>query len=205
MELDKDEAQFFWVLVKFNQSENIDEREIYFEQLISLNKTPKRILDQKAYSYYKNWHNSVIRALLNVYEFNGDYSKLVKKVFPKITLKQAKESISLLLELGLVKKNKKGIFKPVDKVLSTGESVKSELLRQNQLQYIEIAKKIFLSNNSRPQRAITKTISLSEEGYRRIDKKITKMSREINAIVHKDGNKADRVYQMNLLLLPHSK
>jgi uncharacterized protein (TIGR02147 family) len=51
MELNKEEAQFFRALVKFNQAENLSEREIYFEQLISLNRTPKKVIDKKAYSY----------------------------------------------------------------------------------------------------------------------------------------------------------
>ena len=40
-ELNKDEAQFFRVLVLFNQAENVEERELYFDQLISLNTDPK--------------------------------------------------------------------------------------------------------------------------------------------------------------------
>lgn len=204
MEFDKDESQFFRVLVKFNQAENIEERELYFDQLISLNKTPKKIIEKNVYVYYKNWYNSVIRALLNVYEFDGDYSKLAQKVFPKITIKQAKESITLLNDLGLIKKNKHGILKPVDKVLSTGESLKNELLKQSQMQCIDIARKMFFLNNNRAQRVITKTISLSEEGYNRIENKLSKVSSEINSIIHKDEKKADRIYQLNLLLLPHS-
>ena len=54
LELDHDEAQFFRVLVKLDQAENADEHELYFSQIISLNRTPKRVLDKKVYAFYKN-------------------------------------------------------------------------------------------------------------------------------------------------------
>jgi hypothetical protein len=83
-ELKTDEARFFRVLIKFNQAENAEERELYFDQLIGLNKTPKRILSKKYFIYYKNWYNSVIRALLNIIDFTGDYKLLSRKVLPPI-------------------------------------------------------------------------------------------------------------------------
>ncbi len=43
-----DEANFFRVLVKFNQAENPSERELCFEQLIALNQTPKKYLYEQS-------------------------------------------------------------------------------------------------------------------------------------------------------------
>ena len=107
--------------------------------------------------------------------------------------------------MGLLKKNKFGFYKPEDKILSANDTVKNELLKQYQLKCMEIAKNIFFKNNQTPQRAITKTISLSQNGYDRVDKKLIKVSSEINSIIHKDEDQADRIYQLNLLLVPHSK
>ncbi len=64
-EFKQEEAQFFRVLVKFNQAENNNEKELYLEQLISLNKTPKKIIDKKAFAFFREWHHSVIRTLLD--------------------------------------------------------------------------------------------------------------------------------------------
>src|SRR4051794_34504975 len=55
LDLGKEEAQYFRVLVQFNQAENENERELLFDQLISLNRTPKRFIDSKAYAFYKEW------------------------------------------------------------------------------------------------------------------------------------------------------
>src|SRR5947208_3140515 len=61
LELDKDEAQYFRVLVQFNQAENENERELLFDQLISLNRTPKKFIDADAYAYFKEWHHGAVR------------------------------------------------------------------------------------------------------------------------------------------------
>lgn len=99
------EAKYFRILVHYNQAtQSHEEREIYFEQLITLNHTPKVVLTRESYTYYKNWYHSPIRAVLNVYNFKNKYSDLAKIIEPAITPKQARESILLLNKLGLIKK-----------------------------------------------------------------------------------------------------
>ena len=204
-ELNKDEAQFFRVLVLFNQAENVEERELYFDQLISLNRTPKRIMEKNIYSYYKNWYNGVIRALLSMYDFSDNYSDLAKNVFPRISIKQAKESIGLLQKLNLIAKNPKGFYKPTEQSITTPDYVKDELVKQYQLSCLEMAKQSLIKSGPLPQTITTNIISVSDEAYKRIEKKIEKFRSEIRSLVHKDDKPATRVYQMDIALFPNSK
>jgi uncharacterized protein (TIGR02147 family) len=204
-ELNKDEAQFFRVLVLFNQAENVEERELYFDQLISLNRTPKRVIENNVYSFYKNWYNSVIRAMLDIYDFKDNYHDLAKKVFPEISVKQAKEAITLLQKLNLIAKNKDGFFKPTDKSIATPDYVKNELIKQYQLSIFEMVKQSLVKTVSSPQTVSTNVISISDIAYKRIEKKIEKFRSEIRSLVHKDEKPAERVYQLNIALIPNSK
>ena len=205
--LSKEEAQFFRVLVNFNQAvDDPEERELFFEQVIALNRTPKRITGSKEFAYYKEWYNSIVRAVLNIVDFkkNGNYLKFAQKIFPPITETQARSSVNLLLELGLIKENDHGFLKPTEKVITTGAYAKDEIIIQHQLKSLNIAREAILKNRKQSQRVITKTISVSEEGYNRVLKNIEKCSSEINSIVHKDETPADRVYQLDIVLFPHS-
>lgn len=203
--LSKEEAQYFRALVSFNQAyEDPDEKEMLLDQLISLNRTPKKIVSPKVYSYYKEWFHSVVRAVLNTYDFSGNYGELAKKIFPPIKTSQARESVKLLEDLELIKLNDNGFYKPTDKVISTGTFVNKDIIRQYQLKCIDIARTAILQNIKQKQRVITKMVSISEEGYQRIEKRLDKFSAEITSIVHKDEKPADRVYQLDLLLFPHS-
>jgi uncharacterized protein (TIGR02147 family) len=206
-DLDRDEAQFFRVLVNYNQAvDDPEEREFLFEQLISLNQTPKAIISAKEYAYYKDWYNSVVRAVLNIVDFkkDGNYLKFARQIFPPLTETQARGSVNLLLDLELIAENDHGFLKPTEKVISTGAYAKDEVIKQHQLKSFDIAREAILKNQKQPQRVITKTISVSEEGYNRVLKNIEKCSSEINSIVHKDEAPADRVYQLDIILFPHS-
>jgi len=61
--------------------ENANERECFFDQLVSLNKIPKKMLDKSVHQYYKDLYISAIWAIVNIYDFNDNYSDLAKKVY----------------------------------------------------------------------------------------------------------------------------
>ena len=92
-----------------------------------------------------------------------------------------------------------------EKVISTGAYAKDEVIKQYQLKSLDIAREAILKNQKQSQRAITKTISVSQEGYKRVLKNIEKFNSETVSIVHKDEAPADRVYQLVIVLFPHSK
>jgi uncharacterized protein (TIGR02147 family) len=200
------EAQFFRVLVKFNQAENVDEREVYFDQLASLNKTPKMIMGKKAYRYYKHWYNSVVRAVLGIDEFRGDdFNHLAKKIFPPVTPKQVKEAVELLIELKLVVPDEQGILRPSEKSIASGGYNRDEMIKQYQLQCLELAKKALVQQQKQPQNISTNILSISENGYKRIEKKLQRFKSEIRSIVQKDEDQADRIYQLDIILFPNSQ
>jgi uncharacterized protein (TIGR02147 family) len=203
--LSHDEAQYFRVLVRFNQSDDPEEKELLLDQLISLNRTPQKIVSPKAYSYYKQWYHSVVKAILEVIDFTGDYAGLGRALLPPITVRQARASIKLLLDLGLIKKNETGVFKPTDKVVSTGAFAQDAIIRQFQLKCIESARFALTKNQKQPERVLTNTISISEEGYKRLEKHLQKFCSEVRSIIHKDETKPDRVYQLDILLFPQMR
>jgi uncharacterized protein (TIGR02147 family) len=202
----QDEANYFRTLVKFNQADNPDERELCFEQLIALNKTPKRYLYQQAYTYYKNWYNSAIRALLNVCDFDGkDFSVLAQKIVPSISVPVVKKSFALLLKMGLIARNRDGFYKPTEQSITTEEYVRDEILKQFQLKCLELARSAVITDSQQPRVIATNTISVSKKGLKRIEKQVERFRAQIRSLVHKDESPAETVYQMDLLFFPMMK
>jgi uncharacterized protein (TIGR02147 family) len=199
-------ADFFRVLVKFNQAENPNERELYFEQLIALNKTPKKYLYETSFQYYKNWFNAAIRALLNVYDFDGVYfSSLAQKLTPSISVPQAKKAFHLLLKLHLIEKNSKGFYKPTSTSISTEEFVRNESLKQFQIQSLELAKSAIINELQQSKILTTNTISISKRGQKRIEKLIDRFREQVRSLVHKDEDPPETVYQIDVLFFPMMK
>lgn len=204
LELDSDESRYFRVLVKFNQAENNNERDLYFRQLISLNKTPKKIVDLSVYEFYRKWYHIAIRTLLDTYDFSDNYAELAKKLMPQITVKQAKDSIELLNSLGLISKNEYGFYKPTEKALATNDYVKDELIKQYQLQCIELAGKSLFRKEHNPQDIYTNTISISQQGLKELQALLNRFKSEVCYIVNNDQNPADQVFQLNVQLFANS-
>jgi uncharacterized protein (TIGR02147 family) len=205
LELKSDHAKYFRALVNYNQTTSPNEKEFFFDQLVRLNRTPHRVIDDNAYAYYKEWYHSAIRALLDIVDFKNDYKALASRLFPPISLKQARDSIALLVRLGLVAKNKKGVLKPTDKMIVTGDFIKDAIVRQFQMKCLEHARTFLASGFNQPHRNITLTVSLSEKGYSRAADRIQQMKTELRSIVHKDELPASKVYHLNVNLFPMSQ
>jgi uncharacterized protein (TIGR02147 family) len=204
LELDKEETQYFRVLVQFNQAENESERELLFDQLISLNRTPKKFIDPKSYAFYKEWIHSSVRAMLDLLDVGEDLSPLAKRMVPSVPIRKIKESIRLLSGLGLVAKNPQGHWKATDKSITAGPYVQNELIKQYQLQCFELGKNAVLAASGKPQNMSTITISMSEKMRDKLFQKLQKFKSEVRSMVHKDGDPAACLYQMNIQLFPQS-
>lgn len=205
LQLSKDEAQFFRVLVKYNQSEDAYERELYLDQLVTLNKTPKTQISHAAYEFYSKWHHTVIRMMLDVVDYKDDINLLTKNITPEITEKQAVASIALLKKLSLIEKDHNGFWRPSQKTITTGDFMQDAMLLRFQAQCLDIAKKALFVTADIPQHILTNTISISRTAYKRIEKYLDKFRSEVRSVAHKDEEKADRVYQLNIQLFPLSK
>jgi uncharacterized protein (TIGR02147 family) len=203
---DKNEANYFRILVKYNQCENPDERTLYFEQLIALNRTPRRTIEKNMFEYYRHWYHCVIRALLNFSNFKDDYADLASKLIPPITVKQAKDSIKLLSALKFIVCDKDGFYRPAEKAITTPEFVRDELIKQFQMQCFELARRsVVKSNNSEPGMYVTNTISISSQAYKVLENCIEKFRSEIRSLSVKDDFPSESVYNISLALVPVSK
>ena len=205
MRLDEEESRYFRVLVDFNQAAYEIDRELLFDQLVALNRTPRKFVDPDQYTFFRRWHHSAVLSLLDIHEFRGDAADLAKRLQPTITAAQAQESIALLTKLGLIDKRENGTWKATEKTLDAGIYVQDELVKQYQLQCMDLARKALLKRNPGGAKNFsTITLSVSAAACAHIEKKLQKFKAEVRAIAHKDDLPADRVYHLNLHYFPQS-
>ena len=203
--LSRDEGTYFRILVDYNQSTDADDREILLDQLIALNRIPREIVPRNVYEYYRTWHHSIVRALLETVDVTEDPGPLVERSLLPLSRREATESLKLLGELGLIAPDAKGSLRPAGKIIATGTCMDDEVIRRFQAVAVEKAREIISTNTEIPQKVVTKVISLSEEAYGLLEKRVSRFSAEVNAIIHKDEKPADRVYHLDLLLYPVSQ
>jgi len=203
--LDREEVRYFRVLVRFNQAETPEERELSFDQLVALNRTPHHALDKRQYLYYRNWWNGAIRALLATGDYGDDPERIAKNLTPAITPGEAKASLQLLSELRLIHRDTEGFHKPTERNLATPEGSREELVRQLQIQQLELAQRSLLGPPESDRRTFTNTISVSAQGWEMILQRLERFRDEVRSIVHRDADPPERVAQITMTLLPLSR
>jgi uncharacterized protein (TIGR02147 family) len=203
LELTSEEARFFRVLVRFNQARSVDERELAFDQLVSLNKTPRTVIDPDHYRYYRHWWNGAIRALLAIHDIGDEPRRIASLLTPAITDGQARESLKLLAELGLIATGPGGFWKPTEHTLSSGEGARGELVRQLQGQQLRLVQNAAIRPSKEDGQVVaTNTISVSEEGLGQVRKRLETFRSELRSIVHKDPGAPTRVHLVTLSVVP---
>jgi uncharacterized protein (TIGR02147 family) len=206
MALDEGERLYFLTLVEFGQCTDEKERELLFDQLIALNRTPSRFVEPDKYAFYKKWYHNAVYFLLQTFAFRGDLEDLARRASPPITARQAQSSIELLEKLDMIQRNERGAWTVTDRTIDAGPYVREELVRRYQLQSLDLARDAMLNQPMRrgTHNFSTITLSVSGKAARLIEKKLQKFKAEARAIAHKDELPADRVYQLNLQYFPHS-
>jgi uncharacterized protein (TIGR02147 family) len=203
LDLPKNEARYFRALVQYNQATSTAEREEALDLLIALNQTPRTIVQRLHYQYYRNWWTGALRAVLAIENHGDDWAALAKRVMPEITPGQAKASMELMRELGLIQQVD-GFWKPTDQALSTGDDIRDQLVLQLQVQQFELARMAITTRHEHPKDVSTNTMSISSKGFEQLKRRIADFRSEVCSII-KNDDAPDRVYNFCLALFPISR
>ena len=200
----KREALYFEHIVSFAQAKTHDERAMHYASMLDLKRKIKTApIERQQYEYYSNWYNPVVRELVCAADFNGDFKTLAKRLSPQISPEQAKRSVDLLFDLGLIKKDGKH-FIQIDPLVSTGPVADSIAVAGFHRKTAQLAAESF-DRHTRQERTITScTVSLSEEHFQMLKRESADLrKRALELAVEPDS--ANRVYQLNIHLFPVSK
>jgi uncharacterized protein (TIGR02147 family) len=190
----RNEAEYFENLVSFNQAKNIRERNHYFDRLCRIrtksrgsSSKPMQLMREQ-FEFFSKWYHTIVRSLIDMYEFTDDYKWLSKMVNPPILPREAKQSVALLEKLGLIERRDDGVWRVTSKSVTTGREVSGLALENYHLEAAELAKRA-LSAIPSDQRDITGLIlGISERSYHLIC-----------------DEEADRVYHFNFHFYPVSE
>ncbi|MBN1128570.1 MAG: TIGR02147 family protein [Chitinispirillaceae bacterium] len=205
LKLTAKEAVYFRNLVLFNQAKTSGEKQEYYAVLRAMSGGVKEsVLKADQYDYFANWYNPVIRELVCLHDFKGNYKKLAESLTPSISPADAKKSVRLLLRLNLVKRQADGRFRQRNPAVTADEAINSMAVRAFTKAMLDNSKKV-LDTVDRTRRHISGlTIGISPETYDVIAAEIEAFKDRVKIIVSQDSENS-RVYQMNLSLFPVSK
>jgi uncharacterized protein (TIGR02147 family) len=198
------EAEYFENMVGFLQAKNFKEKDRYYSRMLPLRRRfQEKPIEEWQYAYYSKWYNIVIRELVTQNGFDGNFKALAKRVSPPVTETQARNSVALLLKLGLIKKTGRK-YRLSAPVISTKPEVNSLAVVNFHGEMARLAERA-LFNYTKDERSISScTMNISDKSMKKIKEKIIDFKKELLAIAACD-DEADRVWHMNLQLFPVSK
>lgn len=205
---------YFEVLVGYNQAASIDEKNRFYEQLLTFREVSAELVDRDRFEYFNEWYHSAIREKLLVEPFRGDYRQLAKSMEPAISPAEAQKSIELLLQLGMISYDAKtGEYRPVDVHVKKQSGFDSlhyfNYLRANMQLGMESLVRI--PKDERYMSALC--TALSEDSFKEITEDFRALRRKIMALSEKDARQRRtttspehmRVYQCLIELFPLSQ
>jgi uncharacterized protein (TIGR02147 family) len=204
LNLDKRQAQYFSLLIKFNKANSPDECKIYFEKLIRLKGPASKVLDPRQYEFFKKWYHAAIKEALNFLPLKDEFAELGRRLVPPITEAQVRKAVTLLEELGLIRKDPQGVFVLVDKNITTGDGWKSIApiaIRNFQKEFLQRAHDALDIIPKEDRDISTLTFSVSRQTVSAMRERISEMRKELIQMANGDQH-LDCVYQLNVQLFP---
>ena len=207
LKLNAKETEFFQLLVRANQSKDIQEKKELTEKLIKFKALTMPKKDNISdYEYYRHWYNIPIREAFLISRSKPLTAKALSQAFwPKLGQKEAQESIKLLLDLKFIKKDSRGKFTiSTDETLMTKDFIVNSLIISFHMKMLDLAKESIMEIKSEERELGGVTVALSKQNFEKMRDLIKEFKARALQIAEEDKNKQD-VYQVGFQLFPLTK
>jgi uncharacterized protein (TIGR02147 family) len=195
--------RYFDLLVKFNQSKGMEEKNHFFKELSKFRSSRAKIIHEGQYKFYTKWYFSAVWSYFGYNQKENDPLKIAGEIFPSITPRQVNESIKLLLELNLIKKMANG-YTVTDNHITTDYPFRGMVAAKYNQVMIDMAKNALEKVPARSRQYNVLMFSISEKGFENIKERIRSFQEELREIVERD-QKEDRIFTLSMQLFPNSK
>lgn len=196
------DLEYFRALVSMNQCGDEQNKKELFKTLREIAKANKvKILGEEQYDYYESWITPVLREVLPKMP-GASASEIAKVLTFKSPAGEIKKAIQVLLDAGLLAKDKDGKFVQTDRKISTGNlEIPSLAVRDMHRQMGKLAVEALDSVPPEERDISGLTLGVAEESLPRIKREIEEFRRKISSIVT-ETPKTSRVYRMNIQFFP---
>jgi uncharacterized protein (TIGR02147 family) len=203
MSLTPKETEYFGAVVQFINSKSNDEKNQHFSRMLRLRgNSAVKFIDEKQYEFFRSWYHSALREMVTLADFREDYEWIAKRCCPRITAAQAKKSIEIMLQLGILRRNEQGKLEPTDAVISSEYEMKSFVLRNFHTEMLGLAKGALERFEPNEREISSLTLGVSQKGYEKIKERIRTFKQELLSMVIEDTSNSETVCQCNFQLFP---
>ena len=201
-DLTPERRRYFLLLVTFNQARSSEARARAHSALRRL-RGPSRFaaLDAALDAYHSLWYLPAIRELVASPRFSEDPRWLARQLLPPISTAEARRSLALLLELGLIVRDAEGTLRQATLTVTTGPEARSRQLKRFHRTMMDQAKSS-IERIAPAERDISGlTLCLGEHGLALVKKSIQRFRQELLELAELEADGC-QVVQLNFQLFP---
>lgn len=203
--LNKQEREFFENLVFLNQASSYDEKDHYYNKMMSINGYLKsHKLDKSGYIYFSKWYYPAIREIAGFKDRNLAPQEIAKLLSPSISVKEVEKALILLQELGLLRKDKDGLWEQPDKVVMTEPEVKSLVIANYHKEMMKMGMEAIELYPSQERDISAVILSIKKGRIKELKERIIAFRKELLKLACED-EEADQVIQINFQAFPLTK
>jgi uncharacterized protein (TIGR02147 family) len=164
----------------------------------------KLMINDAQIAYYTKWYYIAIRELMTTPYFREDAEWIASRLNPSVSADEVRVALNHLESLGMVKRSTDGKLKVEQNWVSTGDEVKSVLVREFHKNMIEQGKGSMENVVSQLRDISALTFGVSQDNVIKLKELLSLFRKELLAISEQNLD-PNLIYQLNLQLFPLSK
>lgn len=202
--LDERQTEYFLALVAFNNASDPRERDLFFGKLNRFaNQKSKTMLSAQEFDFFSKWYIIPLWEMVAAHPFGGDFKALGQMLDPAITPEEARHSLKVLLDLGLIEPREDRYVQRSEN-LQTREELMSKTIKGYQRETMALAERALDAFALENRHISTVTIGLDGENWKRVKELIVEFRQKLVDLSGGVPN-VDRVYQINIQAFPFTR
>ncbi len=197
------EAQYFDLLVQFNQAKGMAEKNHFFDQLSKFRASRARVLGESQFEFFSKWHYSAVRNFFSMETGVRDPETIARKLFPSVSETQVAEAIRLLLDLDLIKRTANG-YMVTERHISSPKDVQAKAAREHMLELTRMSQELLDKVPPALRQYNALMFTVSPGGFATVKERVRSFLEELREILDRDSGE-DRIYSLTLQLFPNSR
>lgn len=203
LNLPEREAQYFDLLVQFNQAKGMTEKNFFFTQLSKFRSSRAHVMRENQFEFFSKWYYGAVRNYFSMETRERNPAAIAARLFPEVTPTQVEDAIRLLLDLGLIKKTANG-FSVTERHISSPKDVQARAARENLLELTRMSMELLEKTPPELRQYNALMFTVSPEGFATVKDRIRSFLEELREILDRDQGE-DRIYSLTLQLFPNSR
>jgi uncharacterized protein (TIGR02147 family) len=201
MGLKDKEAQYFNLLVQFNQAKSMEEKNHFFQQLSRFRESKAKMVSEGQYGLYSKWYYLVVWCYFGLDKNQKNPQAIAKKIKPYLTAAQVADAIEKLLQLKLIKKTANG-YAPTENHVTTEKEVQDMVANHHHKEFIQMAGTMVDAIPPSRRQYNTLVFSVSKESFEIVKERIETFQEELREILNRD-KKENMICTLSMQLYPN--